>query len=390
MKAYIVGGYVRDRLLGLTPADRDWVVVGETPESMLAQGFKLAGKGFPVFLHPVTAEVYALARTAREDGRRHGDRTVYSAPDVTLEEDLARRDLTINAMAMGPDGELVDPFGGEGDLRAGRLRHVGPGFAEDPLRVLRMARFAARYGFSPADETLAVVRGLIRRGALDSLVAERVWAELTKALAEEHCEVFFSGLHRWGVLGRVFPEIDRLFEDGVAADGSGITHATPRFLASLQWVARVSDDVLVRFGALVGELSVGEIENFCARWAAPVRYRRFGVSCARFCPVVQDAFDLDASRVVTLFEGIDAFRRPRDVERLLLVCEAQARSLDHSVSGGYLQADYLTGLLRAASGVSSDTVLQSGVAGEEFGASLRALRIRAVEEAAASFRDIAE
>ena len=387
MKAYVVGGYVRDRLLGLQPTDRDWVVVGETPESMLAQGFKLAGKGFPVFLHPVTGEVYALARTAREDGRRHGDRTVYAAPDVTLEEDLARRDLTINAMAMGPNGELVDPFGGEADLRTGTLRHVGPGFAEDPLRVLRMARFAARYGFSPAQETLALVRSLVRQGALEDLVAERVWAELTKALSAQHGEVFFSSLHRWGVLGQVFPEIDRLFHDGGRSDGDGNAESDPRFLASLQWIAEVSDDVLVRFGVLVLGLVAGDIERFCDRWAAPVHFRRFGVSCAKSCAAVQRAFELDASLVVKLFEGLSAFRRPGDMERLLLVCEAQARGAGLAERRSYPQADYLRKLLLAASVVSSDTVLQSGATGEEFGTRLLALRIRAVQAAAESFRD---
>ena len=385
MKAYIVGGYVRDSLLGLTPADRDWVVVGETPDSMLAQGFKLAGKGFPVFLHPATGEVYALARTSRENGRRHGDRTVYSAADVTLEEDLARRDFTINAMAMGPDGALVDPFGGEADLKAGTLRHVGPGFVEDPLRVLRMARFAARFGFSPAQETLAVVSTLIGYGAMDSLVAERVWAELIKALSEDHCEVFFSSLHRWGVLSHVFPEIDRIFPGRETADGSGDFARTPRFLGSMRAIAGLSDDVLVRFGVLVRGLSVGEIESFCDRLAAPVRYRRFGIACARFCPVVHAALGLDAARIVGLFEGVGAFKRPEDMERLVLVCQADAQGQGQPDGRSYPQADYLGRLLRVASDVSSDAVIQSGVSGEEFGRSLRALRIRAVEEAIWSY-----
>ena len=385
MKAYIVGGYVRDRLLGVTPADRDWVVVGETPESMLAQGFKLAGKGFPVFLHPATGEVYALARTARENGRRHADRTVYSAPEVTLEEDLARRDFSINAMAMGPDGVLIDPFGGEADLKAGTLRHVGPGFVEDPLRVLRMARFAARYGFSAAAETLAVVSTLIRHGAMDSLVAERVWAELVKALSEDHCEVFFSSLRRWGVLSHVFPEIDRMFHGVDETPGNGGSVVTPHFLAALRKVTGLSDDVLGRFGVVVRGLNVGEIESFCERWAAPVRYRRFGIACVRFCSAVQGAFGLDASRVVGLFEGVGAFKRPEDMERLVLVCQADAQGQNQPDGRSYPQADYLRRLLRVASDVSSDSVLQPGVTGVEFGRSLRALRIRAVEEAIRSY-----
>ena len=385
MRAYIVGGYVRDRLLGVTPADRDWVVVGETPESMLAQGFKLAGKGFPVFLHPATGEVYALARTARENGRRHAGRTVYAAPDVTLEEDLARRDFTINAMAMGPDGALVDPFGGEADLKVGTLRHVGPGFEEDPLRVLRMARFAARYGFSAAPETLGVVSTLVRHGAMDSLVAERVWAELIKALSEDHCEVFFSSLRRWGVLSHVFPEIDRMFPCRETADGNAACAKTPRFLDSLRAITGLSDDVLARFGVVVRGLSVGDIESFCERWAAPVRYRRFGIVCARFCSAVQWAFDLDASRVVGLFEGVGAFKRPEDMERLVLVCQADAQGQGQPDGRSYPQAAYLGRLLRVASEVSSDSVLQSGVTGEEFGRSLRALRIQAVEGAIRSY-----
>ena len=382
MKAYIVGGYVRDRLLGLTPVDRDWVVVGETPDSMIAQGFKLAGKGFPVFLHPETGEVYALARTARENGRLHGDRKVYSAPDVTLEDDLARRDFTINAMAIGPDGALVDPFGGEDDLRAGTLRHVGPGFVEDPLRVLRMARFAARYGFSPAQETLSIVTTLIRRGALDTLVAERVWAELVKALSEDRCEVFFSSLRRWGVLSHVFPEIDRMFQLGDATPDNSGSLETPHFLAALRSAAGLSEDVLVRFGVLVCRLSTREVEGFCDKWATPVRYRRFATTCARSCSAVHGAFGLGASDVVGLFECVGAFKRPEDMDRLLLVCQADAQGQGQRDGCAYPQTDYLQSLLRAATAVSSSSLPKSGVGGEEFGRKLRALRVQAVREKA--------
>src|SRR6266542_184456 len=211
VKIYRVGGAVRDELLGRPVADRDWVVVGATPETMIASGFKPVGRDFPVFLHPETREEYALARTERKHGRGYRGFEFFVSPDVTLEEDLQRRDLTINAMARGEDGTLIDPFGGEADLRAGVLRHVSPAFAEDPLRVLRVARFAARFDFAVAPETEAIMRAIAAGGELAALTAERVWQELALALLEATPSRFFAALRRCGALSQLFPEVDALF-----------------------------------------------------------------------------------------------------------------------------------------------------------------------------------
>lgn len=400
MKAYLVGGYVRDRLLGLEPVDRDWVVVGETPDSMQRQGYKLAGKGFPVFLHPVTGEVYALARTDREGGSLHGDRRVFAASDVTLEEDLARRDLTVNAMAMKPDGELIDPFGGERDLRAGVLRHVGPGFCEDPVRVLRLARFAARFDFTVTDETRSIVSRLVRSGDLDSLVGERVWAELIKALSEDHPEVFFLRLHEWGALRAVFPEVDRLLDTEDRQTDNLRPEPASRLVDSLRKAASLSDDKVVRFGALVHRFGIEHawqsdagmharnsqhrtktIADFCGRWGCPARYQRFGIACAKFGSLVHGAFSLDAAGVIRLFEGIGAFKRPDDMERLILVCQSDTEEAENPADTSFAQADFLKILLDAASGVCTDSIRKQGVTGAAFGRRLRELRIAAVEDA---------
>ncbi len=397
MKAFIVGGYVRDKLLGLEPVDRDWVVVGETPGAMLEQGFRMAGKGFPVFLHPRTHEVYALARTGREGGELHGQRRVFADPDVSLEDDLSRRDLTINAMAMTPDGELIDPFGGASDLKNKTLRHVGPSFREDPVRVLRMARFAARYGFHIAEETQALVDELSQQGQLDNLTPERVWSELAKALAENRPALFFRALHDWCVLARVFPEIEELISAPGCRDWD--------LFGALDRVVALTDELMVRFALLVhrfgcaggenaGTMNEAErrivgakvIADFCERLVAPVRYRRLGVACSTYCRRAQDAFGMSAQAVVELFEGIGALKRPQELEHLLLVCRADAEARDKGTADGFPQGAYLRSLLAAASSVSSDVVRESGVSGPAFGEKMRELRISSVAARAARYR----
>src|ERR687895_1625678 len=240
MKAYVVGGAVRDELLGLTLQDKDHVVVGATPEEMVAQGFKPVGQDFPVFLHPQTHEEYALARTERKSGRGYKGFTVHAAPDVTLEDDLRRRDLTINAMAKAADGTLIDPFGGRKDLEAGVLRHVSEAFAEDPVRILRVARFAARFGFRVADETLALMKRMVDSGEADYLVPERVWQEFARGLAEPHPERMFEVLESSGFLKKVFPELK-------------------------SWPKAFSGSIPVRFALLAWPLKETEVEALCER-----------------------------------------------------------------------------------------------------------------------------
>ncbi|MGM0449500.1 MAG: multifunctional CCA tRNA nucleotidyl transferase/2'3'-cyclic phosphodiesterase/2'nucleotidase/phosphatase [Pseudomonadota bacterium] len=310
MQVYEVGGAVRDWLLGQAVKDRDWVVVGATPEQMLAAGYKQVGADFPVFLHPETHEEYALARTERKSGHGYHGFEVHSAPDVTLEEDLKRRDLTVNAMARDAEGHLVDPFGGEQDLADRVLRHVSPAFAEDPLRILRTARFAARLaplGFEVAEETMALMRSMVAEGEVDHLVPERVWQETRRALHEAHPRVFFEVLDACGALAVVMPEIVAPAE----VLGWG--------LDALERAVGISDTTEVRYGALVAMLDADTVHAFSERLRVPNSCRDIAVSSAA---LPRWPLPLSADWVEQLLEKADAWRRPERFELLLLVMEA--------------------------------------------------------------------
>jgi tRNA nucleotidyltransferase (CCA-adding enzyme) len=287
--AYVVGGAVRDELLGLPVQDRDYVVVGATPEQMAAAGFKPVGRDFPVFLHPRTHEEYALARTERKSGRGYRGFTVYSAPDVTLEDDLARRDLTINAIARSPDGALIDPFGGEKDLRAGVLRHVSEAFAEDPVRVLRAARFAARFGFRIADETMALMSRMVAAGETDHLVPERVWQEFARGLLEPRPGLMFEALERCGLRAKLLPELTAL-------------------------PAEFSGPLAVRFALLCWPLQEAQIKALCDRLKAPNEERELALLACRCRGLLQPSRPGD---YLNLFKRADAFRRPERFAHLL-------------------------------------------------------------------------
>ena len=289
MKVYLVGGAVRDELLGLPVKERDYVVVGATPEEMVAKGFKPVGKDFPVFLHPVTHEEYALARTERKSGRGYKGFKVYASPEVTLEEDLKRRDLTINAMAKAEDGALIDPFGGGKDLASKVLRHVSEAFAEDPVRILRVARFAARLGFRVAEETMKLMNGMVRSGEADYLVPERVWQEFSRGLAEEHPELMFEVLERCGFLRKVLPELKT-------------------------WPRRFAGSIPVRFALLTWPLSEIETKALCERLRAPNEVRDLALIASR------NKERLKASTpqaLLELFKRTDVFRRPERFAELL-------------------------------------------------------------------------
>ena len=339
MQIFIVGGAVRDELLGRLNADRDYVVVGATPEALLKQGFRPVGKDFPVFLHPKTQEEYALARTERKSGHGYHGFTFHAAPDVTLEEDLARRDLTINAMAKAADGTLIDPFHGQQDLLAKTLRHVGPAFAEDPVRILRIARFAARFhDFSVAPETLALMRQM-SSGEVDHLVAERVWQELATGLMEEKPSRMLEVLRDCGALARLLPEVDALFGVPQRADyhpevDTGIhtmmvidQSALRRFSLPVRFAALTHDlgkgttpaDILPRH---IGheERSVELTEKLCARLRVPNDCRDLALLMARYHGNIHRAADLKANTIVTLFEKTDALRRPERFQQLLDAC----------------------------------------------------------------------
>ena len=300
VKSYIVGGAVRDELLGLPVQDRDYVVVGADPAEMLRLGYKAVGADFPVFLHPETHEEYALARTERKSGRGYKGFTVYAAPEVTLEEDLKRRDLTINAMAKAEDGTLIDPFGGRRDLDARVLRHVSDAFAEDPLRILRLARFAARFGFAVAEETMTLMRRMVESGEADYLVPERVWQELARGLAEPHPELMFEVLERSGFRARLFPEIR-------------------------VWPKRFSGSLPVRFAHLTWPLSEPQIESLCERLRAPNEVRELALAASRSRNLLQAK---GAEELLELLKRADAFRRPERFAELLEAARLADASID--------------------------------------------------------------
>ncbi len=314
MKTYAVGGSVRDELLGLAVQDRDWVVVGATPEEMARRGFRPVGADFPVFLHPETHEEYALARTERKTGPGYKGFTFHAAPEVTLEEDLRRRDLTINAMARAEDGTLVDPHGGKGDLERGVLRHVSEAFAEDPVRILRVARFSARFGFEVAPETMALMRRMVEAGEADHLVPERVWQELARALAEPQPSRFVEVMARSGALERVLPEIATLAQDGHLA------------LVQARLDAALAFPVPVRFAALTIGLAPEAVRHLCERVNAPGECRDLAELAARERAAVEGASGLAPEALLALLERTDAFRRPERLERLMQVCESDLRA----------------------------------------------------------------
>lgn len=340
MQIYIVGGAVRDELLGRPSVDRDYVVVGATPEAMLAAGYKPVGKDFPVFLHPQSHEEYALARTERKTGRGYHGFAFHAAPDVTLEEDLARRDLTINAMAKAADGSLVDPFYGQRDLEAKILRHVGPAFAEDPVRILRIARFAARFAdFSIAPETLRLMREMVVAGEVDHLVAERVWQELAKGMMESQPSRMFEVLRECGALARLLPEVEALFGVPQRPDYHPEVDTGVHTMMTLDQSAVFGYELPVRYAALTHDLGKAEtpadilprhigheersvrlVEQMSARLRVPNDCRDLALLTARFHGHVHRVADLRAATIVTLFENTDALRRPQRFQQFLEAC----------------------------------------------------------------------
>ncbi|MGM0476143.1 MAG: multifunctional CCA addition/repair protein [Pseudomonadota bacterium] len=404
MECYRVGGAVRDRLLGRPPGDVDWVVVGATPEMMEDAGYRPVGRDFPVFLHPATGEEYALARTERKTAPGYHGFTFHAAPDVTLEEDLARRDLTINAMAETADGELVDPYGGEADLAAGRLRHVTPAFAEDPVRILRLARFAARFaplGFEVADETRELMRTMVADGEVDALVAERVWAELEKALAEPDPGAFIEVLRDCGALAVVFPEIDALFGVPQPEKHHPEVDTGVHTLLVLAQAARLSPEPETRFAALVHDLGKGttppaewprhigheargteRVEALCARLRAPKAYRDLGRLTAGEHTNAHRALELRPTTCHDLLARLDALRRPERFERFLLACEADSRGRPGYEEAPYPQADFLRRARAAAAAVDPRPLAAEGYRGEAMAAALKRARVAAINELA--------
>jgi tRNA nucleotidyltransferase (CCA-adding enzyme) len=315
MKTYVVGGAVRDELLGLPVQDRDYVVVGADPAEMQRMGFRPVGADFPVFLHPKTHEEYALARTERKTGPGYKGFAFHAAPDVTLEDDLNRRDLTINAMARGEDGTLIDPHGGAADLKAGVLRHVSEAFAEDPVRILRVARFAARFGFAVAPETMALMRRMVDGGEADALVPERVWQELARGLMEASPSRMIAVLRECGALARVLPELDARFDEPQAPE---------EIARRIELAAERGYELQVRFAALVLDLDAEAAASLSARVNAPGDCRELARLAILEREVLRASAELDAETSLAIIERSDAFRRPERLERLLEVAECDA------------------------------------------------------------------
>ena len=400
MRCYLVGGAVRDRLLDRPVSERDWVVIGECPESMLARGFRPVGKDFPVFLHPATHEEYALARTERKTAPGYRGFSVQFGPEVTLEEDLLRRDLTINAIAMDEDGRLIDPHGGLRDLENKRLRHVSPAFREDPVRILRVARFAARFaglGFTVAEETYDLMRQMVASGEVDALVPERVWAELNRALAEPLPSAFFTVLRQCGALPKLFPEIDRLFGVPQPPEHHPEIDTGVHTLLVLDQAAGLSPDPMVRFAALTHDLGkaltprellprhrgherrgLSALRDLCERIKVPNAYRGLAEQVMLFHGLCHRALELRPSTLVDVLQRLDAFHRRNDIDRFLLACEADAKGRPGYEERPYPQADWMRSAREAALAVRPDTLLQQGLRGEDLGKALRQLRILAV------------
>ena len=380
MKTYVVGGAVRDALLGVPVKDRDHVVVGATPEAMLAAGYRAVGKDFPVFLHPVTHEEYALARTERKTAPGYRGFAFHAAPDVTLEDDLVRRDLTINAIAQGDDGVLVDPYGGQKDLAARIFRHVSMAFAEDPVRILRLARFAARFpDFVVAPETNVLMRRMVDDGEVDALVAERVWQELARGLMEATPSRMFDVLRDCGALVRILPELDALWGVPQPPAHHPEIDTGVHVMQALDYAAACGHPLPVRFAALMHDLGKGVtppetwprhhghealgvplIEAVCARLRVPTDCRDLAIMAAREHGNVHRALELNATTMVTLFARCDAFRKPERFAQLLLAAECDARGrigggLDHRAKP-YPQSAYLLAALAAARGVDAGAV----------------------------------
>jgi len=406
MKTYLVGGAVRDRLLGRPVTEHDYVVVGATPDDLVALGLRPVGKDFPVFLHPRTGEQYALARTERKTGPGyHGFETRF-APDVTLEEDLARRDLTINAMASDDDGNVIDPYGGRRDLEARLLRHVSPAFVEDPLRVLRVARFASRFaglGFTVAPATLELMRSIAASGELTALVPERVWVETERALGEQQPAVYFEVLRACGALEVVFPEIAALFGVPQPENWHPEIDTGLHTMQVLEVAAQMSRDTTVRFAALVHDLGKGLtpraewpshvgheaagaalIEKLCARLRAPNDHRELAVLVARHHAKVHRVAELRPGTLLDLLEQTDAFRRGERFERMLVACEADARGRGPQLRvAPYPQAALLRRVRDAAAAVRLDPAIVAAESGPVIAERMRSARIDSIRAASA-------
>ncbi|MGH6627982.1 MAG: multifunctional CCA addition/repair protein [Burkholderiaceae bacterium] len=402
MQVYMVGGAVRDALLGLPVKDRDWVVVGATPEQLIAQGFLPVGRDFPVFLHPRTREEYALARTERKTARGYHGFAFYSAPDVTLEQDLARRDLSINAIAQDEQGALIDPYRGQHDLQQRLLRHVTAAFREDPVRILRVARFAAGFAdFQVAPETLELMREMVSAGEVDALVAERVWQELSRGLMEARPSRLFEVLRDCGALRKLLPEVDRLWGVPQRADYHPEVDTGIHLMMVLDMAAQLGASLPVRFAGLTHDLGKGTtpaellprhtgheersielLKEVCQRLRVPTECRELAEVVAREHGNIHRAGEFGAAALVRLLERCDAFRKPQRFAQALLACECDARGRLGLQDQPYPQRERLLTALAAAQRVATYSIAKNaqsaGATGQKIGELIHAARVEAV------------
>ncbi len=402
MRIYLVGGAVRDRLLGFPVREKDWVVVGATPEQMLARGFKPVGKDFPVFLHPQTRDEYALARTEKKTGPGYKGFVIHAEPQISLQEDLKRRDLTINAIAQSADGRMIDPYGGQRDLQAKLLRHISPAFCEDPVRVLRVARFAARYahlGFRIAPETETLMRQMVKKGEVDYLVAERVWSETAKALGETTPTAYFSTLRQCQALQRIFPEIDRLFGIPQPAKYHPEIDCGVHSLLSLQQAASRSPHPWTRFAALVHDLGkaltppqqwpghrgheqrgLPVLDTLCQRIRAPKQYHKLAAQVMRYHTHCHRALELRPATLADTLNALGAYRKHADLGDFLIACEADAKGRSGLENKPYPQAGFVLAAQHASRNIDISTIMKQNISGCEIGQAVQSLRIQAIRQ----------
>jgi len=403
MQIYLVGGAVRDRLLGLPVTERDWVVIGGSGDELKALGYQRVGRSFPVYLHPETQEEYALGRTETKTGPGYRGFEVHADPDVTLEQDLARRDLTINAIAQTKDGELIDPYGGQRDLENRLLRHVSDAFREDPVRVLRAARFAARFheqGFRLAEETLALMRDMVAAGEVDTLIPERIWKETLGALSATRPDIFFRVLRATGALRVIYPELDALF--GVPQPERWhpeIDTGEHTLMVLLDSANRNCSDE-VRFAGLVHDLGKGTtpkdqwprhigheqrsvklIKKLCTRIGVPNRFRDLAVPVALYHGLSHRVAELRPLTILKVLEALDVFRRPQRLDEFLSACKADARGRTGHKTDDYPQAKIFITALEAACKVRASDLAEQGLTDKALGAAIRDARITAIAEA---------
>ena len=416
MKVYLVGGAVRDQLLGLPVKDRDWIVVGADPATLLSLGYQQVGKDFPVFLNPKTKEEYALARTERKSSAGYTGFICDFSPTITLEQDLIRRDLTINAMAQSEDGEIIDPYGGKQDLENRILRHISPAFSEDPLRVLRVARFAARYhslGFKIASETLSLMAELAQSEELQHLTAERVWLETEKALNEKNPEIYFETLHKTGALSVLFPEIDALYgvpnpvKHHPEVDSFIHTMLVLKQAVNLTENNPILNKSAVRFAAICHDLGkaltpqnilphhygheqagIKPTRTLCKRLKVPSYFQELAELTCEFHTHIHKAFELRAETVITLFNRFDVWRKPQRFQEFLQVCLADTRGRTGFENKDYPQIDYINQLLHSANEVDVQQVIADGFEKQEIRNELMKRRILAVKQTKANYQKI--